>query len=817
MDSCVLHVTFFYSLDSKSHLLEAMKAGFVRVVMFLCFILGMPGVGKTNLKCLLLNQDPPQQRTSTNCAEAPVRIEIRNVTGTKVQTTGGRWHDVDNEEMFDIIANMILVADPESRIEVDLMEEEAVHSKQPKTSNTFFSRIRNWMKRNSKPKNTDSNEEGATNVPHASPQPLPSNVSDACKSAMHVIMDKLVQCIMKAKGQMTMADISRIKQNLKLTWVYFTDSGGQPEYHELLPLFVRRISSAVCVIPLPSKLDETQDVEYFKNGQRIGDIQQSQFTEKDTVRCLFNTIESYSTQEEPPKVMVVGTYLDKLMELQQESAHAAVETDLQQKIASSDMLEDKDRQLREFLECDFPIQLVYYSESSTTKKLIFPVNTLSRAEHEKAVAESIRCSIESSGAMEENVPIWWYIMELLLQKLAEELRRGVLSRAECLQMASLLNITEDAFHDALVYFDKLNVLTYSPDVLPNVVFVESQIPLDKVSELVFHSYYLRQPTPAMSEEWRHFRDRGVVTMKCLEQFPRHYVQDIFSADDFCKFLQQRLVLAPIPKPESSSSEQVQEAASTTNDQPSSSTPAKKEPHYVMPALWSTLSEVELDSRRVSSPMAATLLVRFPRGFRRAGVFCCFTVHLIRYCGWDLLLETDQQLYRNCIKLRLLGSPPVTVVLIDSNSYIEVHVNTTTGIPIAEYAHLLPCIKNSILSGIFAACRALNYKQTKPHLTFYCPHTLPSASTDNSPKSKVQHTATLSRDRKYWRCDLDPDAYFGPLENQHAIWFGLPQGNYCLFLFTVQDQSNDVVIVLLYDTETNDVNFIYRILFCACVL
>ena len=750
--------------------------------MFLCFILGMPGVGKTNLKCLLLDQDPPQQRTSTNCAEAPVRIEIRNVTGTKVQTTGGRWHDVDNEGMFDVIANMILVADPESRIEVDLMDEEPVHPKQLKSSNTFFSRIRNWMKRNSKPTNTDSNEEGATNVPHASPQPLPSNVSDACQKAMYVIMDKLVQCIMRAKGQMTAADISRMKQNLKLRWVYFTDSGGQPEYHELLPLFVRRLSSAVCVIPLPNKLDETQDVEYFKNGQRIGDVQQSQFTEKDTVKCLFNTIESYSTQEQPPKVMVVGTYLDKLMDLQQESAYAAVETD-QQKIASSEMLEEKDRQIREFLERDFPNQLVYYSESSTTKKLIFPVNTLSRDEHEKAVAESIRCSIESSGAMEKNVPIWWYIMELLLQELAKELGRGVLSRAECLQMASLLNITEDAFHDSLVYFDKLNVLTYSPDILPNVVFVESQIPLDKVSELVFHSYNLRQPTPAMSEEWRHFRDRGVVTMKCLEHFPRHYVQDVFSADDLCKFLQQRLVLAPIPKPGSSStSKQEQQPVSTTSHQLSSSTPAKEEPHYVMPALWRTLPEAELDSRRVSSPVAATLLVRFPQGFRRAGVFCCFTVHLIRYCGWDLLLETDQLLYRNYIKLRLLSSPPATVVLIDSSAYIEVHVNTTTTIPVGEYAGLLPIIKETILSGIFAACRALNYKQTKPHLTFYCPHTLPSASTEDSPKSKVQHTATLTLDRKYWRCDLDPDAYFGPLDNQHTIWFGLPQGTYLYYPF-----------------------------------
>jgi hypothetical protein len=37
------------------------------------------------------------------------------------------------------------------------------------------------------------------------------------------------------------------------------------------------------------------------------------------------------------------------------------------------------------------------------------------------------------------------------------------------------------------YFDELNIIKYSPDVLPDVIFIDSQIPLDKVSELVYHS------------------------------------------------------------------------------------------------------------------------------------------------------------------------------------------------------------------------------------------------------------------------------------------------------------------------------------------
>ena len=126
-------------------------------------------------------------------------------------------------------------------------------------------------------------------------------------------------------------------------------------------------------------------------------------------------------------------------------------------------------------------------------------------------------------------------MEILLQELAKELGRGVLSRAECLEMANLLGINEDSFDAALKFFNELNVIKYSPDVLPDVVFMDSQIPLDKVSELVHHSYLLRQSTDSgiakqstpIIGEWRHFIDHGVVSSETLKQFPCHYTPTYF--------------------------------------------------------------------------------------------------------------------------------------------------------------------------------------------------------------------------------------------------------------------------------------------------
>ena len=741
----------------------------MKVMIMICVVLGLPGVGKTHLMYLLLDKRPPCLRTSTMCAETPIKIEVRNITGTRVRNIKGSWKEVDSHGMFDVVAEMILLAEPDSSIEV---------SEPPKESNSVFTRIVNWMKKRTSVEK-EVHSASAAAVDGASAQVLSSRISDACLKAMNVVMAKVVECITKMRGQILTSDRSPSSEGLKSKWVYFTDSGGQPQYHELLPLFVRRISSALCVVRLPDKLDEIQSVEYFKEGERVGTAQHSQFSAIDTVQCLVNTVQSYSAQDQPPKIIIAGTHLDKLEEKSKLDSDPTCEVapEFSNEDTSArdiETLEDKDKKLLEMLEPDFSDQLVFYSESSSPKKLIFPLNTLNPGEQENTIAQSIRFSVETSGAKEVKVPIWWYILELLLQELAKELGRGVLSRAECLEMARLLDIKEDSFDAALVYFDELNVIKYSPSVLPNVVFIDSQVPLDKVSELVYHSYLLRQPTAAASEpsspievEWRHFRDQGVVSKDCLKKFDRHYVADIFCEDDLIEYLKQRLVFAPIPRPEWAPSPKQQ---STSGEE--------EETHYVVPSLLLTLSKSELEERRITSSVAATLLVRFPHGSRRAGVFCCFVVHLIRHCGWSLLLDATEPLYRNCIKMRLLTNPPISAVLIDSNSYIEVHVNATTGIPVSEYAGLLPIIKQAILSGIFAACSALNYKQTKPHLTFYCPHTRPSVNPTpaNQPQKHKQHTATLTPSRQYWRCDLDPDTYFGLLEAQHTIWFGMPQGS-----------------------------------------
>ena len=714
-------------------------------------------MGKTLLKNLLLSKPPipPPLRTSTICAEAPVRIEIRTVTGTRIRNEQGKWKEVDDDGMLDVVATMILSVESEQTSGESASGKAKSTSKQKsRNSESVFSKIVNWItKRNEKDEAARKGSPQEKSVAVVSVQVASPGSLEACQKAMKKIMDKLVQRINKLRDGKLHSDGPVSSLPSTSVWIYFTDSGGQPQYHELLPLFVRSISSALCVTRLTDKLDEVQIVEYYQHGEKIGASQHSQLSAKDTIKCLVNTIQSYSTQEEPPKIIMVGTHLDlleKQLALPSEavSSTAGAPTTFQSTPSDIETLEEKDKKLLEMLEPEFSSQLVY---SGDLKKLLFTINALNPGEREENVAQSIRQSVETSGAKEVKVPIWWYVLELLLRELAKELGRGVLSRAECLEMALLLNIEEESFDAALEFLNKLNVIKYTPDVLPNVVFVDSQIPLSKVSELVQRSYQLSQPTTSESSStvspvkgvWKQFCDQGVVNEECLEYFPDHYVPGIFTKEHLSELLTSLLVFAEIPPPV-----KIQHA--------------KPQKYFVMPALLETLLEADLERHRVSSPMIAPLIVRFPDHSRRAGVFCCFVVHLIRYYGWKLLLDSKEPLYRNCIKLQFFTSPPSTITVIDSNTYIEVHIDITVQGSTSEYASTTTLVRQAILNGIRAACVALGYKETVPQLTFLCPHT-------DHPEGTKQHTATLTDNQQYWCCDVTP-RLAGSLKQQHLIWF-----------------------------------------------
>ena len=167
---------------------------------------------------------------------------------------------------------------------------------------------------------------------------------------------------------------------------------------------------------------------------------------------------------------------------------------------------------------------MYYGQN--LKEPIFPVNTKTTGEEDNRVAEELRRVIleASSGVERRKTPVNWYMLEQMIHKTAAKLGRGILSRKECFQIACKLHFSEKAFDAALDHLVSLNVIHYYCNLLPEVVFADVQVLLDKVTELVKYHYQLRYnpgSVAATSGELRKFRDKGCITLQLLNQFGKH--------------------------------------------------------------------------------------------------------------------------------------------------------------------------------------------------------------------------------------------------------------------------------------------------------
>ena len=103
--------------------------------------------------------------------------------------------------------------------------------------------------------------------------------------------------------------------------------------------------------------------------------------------------------------------------------------------------------------------------------------------------------------------------------MTQALQRGVLSRQECFTAAiDKLHFEEDAaeFEAAIHYLDELSVLFHYPSILPDVIFADPQVLLDKVTELVLAFFQISKAT-AKSDSWRRFYEFALVSLDFLSQ------------------------------------------------------------------------------------------------------------------------------------------------------------------------------------------------------------------------------------------------------------------------------------------------------------
>ena len=689
---------------SKQIYEQEMKLGHILLDLDKLLLFGTAGSGKTCSLAALLGVDPPTIRRSTPLMKRPIEVVFIDVDGKK------RWKIRTIGELQDKIAEVIRSRMPQQQTMSQSSGGPASADQRPPHTTASQSA------QPTPEKTSSSSSNPATRKSTASSEEKPSAREQGEAEGE---LDSLLQSTAVEEGFVhainnappSLEPIQRLRQFLML------DSGGQPELLEMMPVFLRGASKFVYVMKLHESLDKRAMIRYFKDGKLVWEYP-AYLTNEGTLRLCVRTMRSLNNKNPdipPAKMMFLATHRDKVAEEQLPR-----------------VLDTLHKRLREILLPQFREQLIYCD----TKKddFIFTLNAAKPQKEDRECAENIRkfLSKVGGGEREVKVPLRWYALYHKLLEVANGLGKKVLPRELCQRVAESMEIDDESCGEALNFFDGLNILFYFPNVLPQLVFMEPQMLLDKVSELVEETYSMRQGKKgqAVSGEKLRFRDYGEVTEEFLDEFESHYEPPLFTPKELVTLLKGLLVFAEM-------SEDV----------------------YFMPCLLQVVAWEVVEKHRVSREKA--LALHFPDSGPLMGMFCSTVAYLLspgnsHPCPWRVVQSetgAPECLHRNVIKFTIpkyVG----TISLIDHFTHFELHLCTHH----KKAPELWKLAHDAVFAGLKKAGKTIGYTNNTPVPAIVCPA-----------HPAKPHPAVVTDG--VWACSVNSEK-FGDIDKDSVPWLSL---------------------------------------------
>ena len=636
---------------------DALKDGFVSAKVMKILIIGAAGVGKTHLFHLLLNEAPPQVRHSTPVMEKPVQVIQTALTSNSL------LKNVTDQELYELLAHTVNTTARPKNAErgTDNLSQSHFNMASGEASVHYKSTLNNAdVGGVDHGEHVDSSN---VNDPQLltkaeEPQMQELNYSDDPLELL-TVEEQLVPYIAKTKDAAPIHDVD---------WMYFIDSGGQPQFHQLLPAFMPHTNLSIFVLRLCDKLSDHPTVEYYDERGTCVFSTPSLLTNKMILQSCAQATNSVD-HNGASKLLIVGTHRDLEDQCDGETRN------------------NKNEKLLELLTPSLEGHLMYFTPDRS--ELIFPLNAKDPNKNDQKLTNDI-CQIIRSinkSLSPEKVPLRWLVFHQEIQALSKKTNVVVLSLHECSQVAIRLHMEDDT-KTALQFFSDLNVILYYPSILPNVVFTNPQCILDIISETVRCVAF--DKTQHFSDMLARANKEGIISGRLLEyvknQSPKIYKEGIIEPKDLIELM---VYLKIASKCENAD-------------------------EYFMPTLLKNLDTQGIQHvlSHCSDPIAPMVLYH-EKGWFKCGSFNFLITSLLSSHEWSLAKRRNQLLcvYSNCIKMRFKKS--CTVILIDNASYIEIHLDGHADVLIEECLIIKRCLVKACDKGVqiafFCPCKLFEDK------------------------------------------------------------------------------------------------------------
>ena len=488
---------------------------------------GPPATGKTSVIDLAMGRPPAVDRHSTGVAEPPsCSIIVGDDSSENVE-----WEELTPDRMLDMVCETIeALADT-----ADEHLEPAVQHKTRAVHQHETAAIQHDTAA-AVPLTIPSCQSHLPSLPSTSARrSLPASSIAAPPPAKRrrydfpQILSNIMQRLPKVRGS---------NRLFSARLILMSDSGGQPNYLDIFPLFVRNKCLAIYTLKLNELLYGIPEFSYCIQGHpiRMADTM-LQYSYWQLLESLAKSMSSFLPSLSLPsshcsgnaRFTVIGTFADRMDECVDES------------------LEDKNTSLARSLKAYEQLRINYKG------KAILPINAVtSDKEKRRQYMMELRRQINMAPSIEVTIKLRWFGFYLTLLSLAKAQQRAILLLQECLDIGRSLDMDEQETRKAITFFHNLNlILHYQTDELDMLVFVELKPILDLVSLLIGSSFINEEnlhdffgiDLPAGARE--HFQQHGCFDRQTLAE--RFKFPERLNVDKFIHLLAEVKAIAVIEK------------------------------------------------------------------------------------------------------------------------------------------------------------------------------------------------------------------------------------------------------------------------------
>ena len=726
-----------YDRKASNYLHIHQSSGIALLCVVKCILTGPPGAGKSTLKKRLLNQSlDTEPSLSTGVIDAAIQVNSFRKLSQHNAVVTTEWKEQELDEEALLITKKLLPAnntsDENSRptashqstlsFETSSFENK---SRSPEEIDLSADKHDNRSVTSS-PRSTFMHSEviGAASSNEESSNMEHENITNPCRTPLNCVEEETTTDIEVQNSNSSVNDCvkglsdyvmkipvrKREEYERKFdegkddnhTMLHIIDTGGQPEFHEILPALITGPAINLLVFKLTEDLRSRYEIIYRTSAGDSKPYETSLtheeviFRSLASIACLRQNTIGWSFDEIPiednsePVAFLIATHRDQV----DENKVNEVNQQLRTKIENSSHLFDSD--------------LIQFSQS---EQVIFPLDT-TKDEEEIDHLRSFLHKVISKKFQELKIPASWCALSLKLRKS----KRNIFKYDYCFKLAQECGIKDtEEFKNVLWYLHhRVGIIMHYPNVagLEDIIITDLQLVFDRITNLITTCFTFEQSGSAAVE--REFRKNGRFSVSQLDEMSSREKGDPLNTKRLVTLLKHLYIVAGRMKDKV--------GRKTVN-------------YYFMPCALKP-ADVEREERD-GSVSPAPLLICFECGYTPVGVFCCLVVYLLDQ-KTDQVLEwklTGNDQYRNRITFQV-GQYHDTVTLISRATYLEVWVQQIKGSKLST-SDLL----SSLHKGLDTVTQSLHYTY-KSRYMFGVPCTACTA---------VPHPAVIDFNEKATKC------------------------------------------------------------------